>query len=173
MNDLLAPILAEVEEEADAFWCFKGLMDRMGANFRKDQSGMNTQLRRLQSLVRHMDEQLFEYLKSVECDNLYFTFRWMLLHFKRELDHDGIRMVWEAIWSTDLDDFHLFIVFAILQKVRDHIMMERLEFDTLVALCNSMAGKLDYPELLASATHWTQIFEKLFPDPAARARILL
>lgn len=93
-------------------------MNRMGANFRKDQSGMSTQLRRLQSLVRHLDEPLFEYLKSVGCDNFYFTFRWMLLHFKRELDYDGVKMVWEAIWSSpDPDHFHLFIVFAILQQV--------------------------------------------------------
>jgi hypothetical protein len=96
----------------------KGLMNRMGPNFRKDQSGMSTQLRRLQSLVRHLDEPLFEYLKSVACDNLYFTFRWMLLHFKRELDYDGVKMVWEAIWSSpDPDHFHLFIVFAVLQQV--------------------------------------------------------
>lgn len=28
MSDLLAPVLAEIEEEADAFWCFVGLMQR-------------------------------------------------------------------------------------------------------------------------------------------------
>lgn len=28
MSDLLAPILAEVQQEADAFWCFTGLMTR-------------------------------------------------------------------------------------------------------------------------------------------------
>lgn len=28
MSDLLAPILVEIEEEAEAFWCFVGLMQR-------------------------------------------------------------------------------------------------------------------------------------------------
>lgn len=28
MNDLLVPILMMMEDEVDAFWCFKGLMDR-------------------------------------------------------------------------------------------------------------------------------------------------
>ncbi len=174
MNDLLSPILTEMDDEAEAFWCFKGLMDSMGANFRKDQSGMSAQLRRLQSLVRHLDEQLFEYLKTVGCDNFYFTFRWLLLHFKRELDYDGVKMVWEAIWSSpDPEHFHLFIVFAILQQVRDHIIMEKLEFDSLVQLCNGMSGKLQYPEILSAATHWFLLFPKLFPDAAERERILL
>ncbi len=174
MNDLLSPILTEMDDEADAFWCFKGLMDTMGPNFRKDQSGMSAQLRRLQSLVRHLDVGLFDYLKTVGCENFYFTFRWMLLHFKRELDYDGVKMVWEAIWaSPDPEHFHLFIVFAILQQVRDHVIMEKLEFDSLVQLCNGMSGKLQYPEILSAATHWLLLFPKLFPDAAERERILL
>lgn len=28
MSDLLAPVLAELESEADTFWCFAGLMQR-------------------------------------------------------------------------------------------------------------------------------------------------
>lgn len=29
MNDLCVPILLTMDDEADAFWCFKHLMDRM------------------------------------------------------------------------------------------------------------------------------------------------
>ena len=29
MSDLLAPVLAELQDEADAFWCFVGLMDNI------------------------------------------------------------------------------------------------------------------------------------------------
>jgi hypothetical protein len=57
--------------------------------------------------------------------------------------------------------------------VRDHIIMEKLEFDSLVQLCNGMSGKLQYPELLSAATHWLYLFPKLFPDEAERARIFL
>jgi len=28
MSDLLAPILAEMKQESDAYWCFVGLMQR-------------------------------------------------------------------------------------------------------------------------------------------------
>lgn len=137
---------------------------------------MSAQLRRLQSLVRHMDAPLYEYLKSVGCENFHFTFRWLLLHLKRELDYDGVKTVWETIWSSpDPEHFLLFIVFAILQQIRDRIIEERLEFDTLVQLCNGMASRLQaqYLEILSSATHWFAMFPKLFPDATERARILL
>lgn len=51
--------------------------------------------------------------------------------------------------------------------------MQKLEFDSLVQLCNGMSGKLQYPEVLSSATHWLMLFPKLFPNEAERARILL
>ncbi len=28
MSDLLAPLLAEIQHEADAYWCFEGLMQK-------------------------------------------------------------------------------------------------------------------------------------------------
>lgn len=28
MSDLLAPVLAEIQNESDAFWCFEGLMQK-------------------------------------------------------------------------------------------------------------------------------------------------
>lgn len=38
MSDLLSPILFVMDgDEADAFWCFAGLMDSVETNFQKDQ----------------------------------------------------------------------------------------------------------------------------------------
>lgn len=44
MSDLLAPILFVMEDESEAFWCFAALMERLGPNFNRDQSGMHSQL---------------------------------------------------------------------------------------------------------------------------------
>jgi hypothetical protein len=38
--------------QVDAFWCFVGLMERMGGNFAQDQAGMHTQLAALRQLVQ-------------------------------------------------------------------------------------------------------------------------
>ena len=31
-----------------------------------------------------------------DCNNLYFCFRWLLVHFKREFSYDDIMSVWEV-----------------------------------------------------------------------------
>jgi len=33
-----------MEEDSEAFWCFAALMERLGPNFNRDQSGMHAQL---------------------------------------------------------------------------------------------------------------------------------
>lgn len=44
MSDFLAPILFVMEDESESFWCFASLMERLGANFNRDQNGMHAQL---------------------------------------------------------------------------------------------------------------------------------
>ncbi|PPR83855.1 hypothetical protein GOBAR_AA36853 [Gossypium barbadense] len=44
MNDLLSPILLVMEDESESFWCFVALMECLGPNFNRDQSGMHSQL---------------------------------------------------------------------------------------------------------------------------------
>lgn len=44
MSDFLAPILYVMEDESESFWCFAILMERLGANFNRDQNGMHAQL---------------------------------------------------------------------------------------------------------------------------------
>ena len=60
-SDLASVILEVMSDEADAFWCFAGLMDdlHMEANFRHDQSGMNSKLSKLSKLLRFVDSGLF------------------------------------------------------------------------------------------------------------------
>lgn len=44
MSDLVSPILYVVEDESESFWSFVALMERLGPNFNRDQSGMHAQL---------------------------------------------------------------------------------------------------------------------------------
>lgn len=44
MSDLLSPILFVMRDESESFWCFVFLMERLGPNFNRDQSGMHSQL---------------------------------------------------------------------------------------------------------------------------------
>lgn len=44
MSDYLSPLLFVMEDEFEVFWCFAALMERVGPNFNRDQSGMHAQL---------------------------------------------------------------------------------------------------------------------------------
>ena len=49
MSDLAAPLLAVLQDEADAFWCFAALMERLQSNFDTDCSCASPSLCPLQT----------------------------------------------------------------------------------------------------------------------------
>lgn len=152
MSDLLAPILVNMQDEVDAYWCFKKLMDRIGGNFHKDQNGMHTQLVQLANLVKCMDPELYEYLKGRSCTNMFFCFRWVLIQFKREFAFDTIMGLWEMLWSNYCGkNYHLFICLAILMKKRTDILSENMEFDDILKYINNMSMHMNPQEFLVYA----------------------
>lgn len=154
MNDLLAPILYVMENEADAFWCFKGLMDIMGPNFHKDQVGMHNQLKQFGNIIQIMDVGLYEHLKRMDCLNLFFCYRWLLINFKREFSFFSIQRIWEVIWSNyQTADFHLFIALAMLLKKRDQIISNRMDFDEILKILNDAAETHDVEQVLTEAEY--------------------
>ncbi|KAL0382891.1 UNVERIFIED_CONTAM: TBC1 domain family member 15, partial [Sesamum calycinum] len=82
MSDLLSPILYVMRDESESFWCFVSLMERLGPNFNRDQSGMHTQLFALSKLVELLDKPLHHYFERNDCLNYFFCFRWILIQFK-------------------------------------------------------------------------------------------
>jgi len=151
MNELLSPILFIMGDEAESFWCFKGLMDEMEPNFHKDQNGMHKQLVELSNLVKIMDFGLYEYLEEHDCLHMFFSFRWILIQFKREFSFTTIQRLWEVLWSNHFPNFHLFVALAILLKHRSNIMKNNMQFDDIVKFVNDMAGNLILEEFLVEA----------------------
>lgn len=90
MSDLLSPILYIMQDEAIAFWCFVNLMDRMESNFSDDSTGMQSQLTALQKLVQLVDPEVHAFLEAADSSNLFFCYRWLLVHFKREFPFDEV-----------------------------------------------------------------------------------
>lgn len=152
MSDLLSPILYIMKNEADSFWCFAGLLERMGVNFEMDQQGMKTQLQHLYTLLHFATPQLAEYLESHESGNLYFCFRWLLILFKREFKFHDIMHLWEVLW-TDLPckNFHLLICMAILDKEKDTLMENEFGLTEILKHINDMAYNINLEETLCCA----------------------
>lgn len=149
MSDLASPLLYVMRDEAEAFWCFAALMDRLEGNFHTDQRGMHSQLLALQKLVRVLDPQLHAFLEAKDCLNYFFCFRWVLIHFKREFKFDEMLRLWEAYWSCPLTKhLYLYMCVAVLVHHRRAIIEGDMEFDTLLKFCVELSGKLDMDQLL-------------------------
>nr|CAB3447686.1 unnamed protein product [Digitaria exilis] len=158
MSDFLAPILYVMEDESESFWCFASLMERLGANFNRDQNGMHAQLLALSKvynivgLVELLDPPLHNYFRQNDCLNYFFCFRWVLIQFKREFDFDQIMLLWEVLWTHYLSEhFHLYLCVAILKRYRQRIIGEQMDFDTLLKFINELSGQINLDRAIQDA----------------------
>lgn len=156
MSDLLSPILYVImkdvnpehrtkwaEAEAETFWCFVGMMDKMEGNFHTDQRGMHAQLLALEKMLQLLDPQLYECFERHDCLNFFFCFRWVLILFKREFNFDEVLRLWEALWTRHkTDHFHLYMCIAVLIDHRKEIIGGGFDFDSLLKYCIDLSKNI-------------------------------
>ncbi|NXF87736.1 TBC16 protein, partial [Eubucco bourcierii] len=142
MSDLVAPLLAEVLDESDTFWCFVGLMQNTIFISSPRDEDMEKQLMYLRELLRLMHPRFYQHLSSLGEDGLQMLFchRWILLCFKREFpDAEALRM-WEACWAHyQTDYFHLFICVAIVVIYGDDVIEQQLATDQMLLHFGNLA----------------------------------
>ncbi|EFA85722.1 RabGAP/TBC domain-containing protein [Heterostelium album PN500] len=129
MSDLLTPIYSVIQKEVESFWCFVGLMDRVELNFHKDQNGMHTQLNTLSKLLKYMDYDLYS-------------------HF--EFPFEQVKTLWEVFWCNYMTkSLPIFMCLSVLLKDRSTIIEENMQFDQILKMVNSKAGKMDVDDILS------------------------
>uniref|UniRef100_A0A8C7KCQ9 TBC1 domain family, member 16 n=1 Tax=Oncorhynchus kisutch TaxID=8019 RepID=A0A8C7KCQ9_ONCKI len=135
MSDLVAPLLTEVQDESDTFWCFVGLMENTIFISSPRDEDMERQLMYLRELLRLMLPRFHQHLTQLGEDGLQLLFchRWLLLCFKREFpDTEALRM-WEACWAHyQTDYFHLFACVAIIVLYGDDVTEQQLATDQML-----------------------------------------
>ncbi|KAI3805395.1 hypothetical protein L1987_27741 [Smallanthus sonchifolius] len=152
MSDLLSPILFIMKDESEAFWCFVHLLEWLGPNFNRDQSGMHSQLFALSKLVELLDSPLHNYFKQHDCLNYFFCFRWLLIQFKRQFEYETTLRLWEVLWTHyPSEHLHLYVCVAVLKRHRDKIMGEQMDFDTLLKFINELSGQIALDPVLRDA----------------------
>ncbi|XP_076461317.1 uncharacterized protein LOC143293874 [Babylonia areolata] len=154
MSDLLAPILAETQQEADAYWCFSGLMNRTIFVSSPTDSDMDKQLDYLRELLRVMLPRFFYHLKLLGQDALemLFAHRWILLCFKREFNEQDALRIWETCWAHyQTDYFHLFLCVAIVAIYGDDVVDQRLPADDILLHFSSLAMHMNVDIVLRKA----------------------
>ncbi|MBA0797220.1 hypothetical protein Gohar_007935 [Gossypium harknessii] len=139
MSDLLSPILFVMEDESESFWCFVALMECLGPNFNRDQSGLHSQLFALSkgTLLHDINKK---------------KFKCMMTSNKWELEYEKTMRLWEVLWTHYLSEhIHLYVSVAILKRYRGKIIGEQMDFDTLLRFINELSGRIDLDAILRDA----------------------
>ncbi|KAG8507501.1 TBC1 domain family member 16 [Galemys pyrenaicus] len=154
MSDLVAPILAEVLDESDTFWCFVGLMQNTIFVSSPRDEDMEKQLLYLRELLRLTHLRFYQHLVSLGEDGLQMLFchRWLLLCFKREFPEAEALRIWEACWAHyQTDYFHLFVCVAIVVIYGDDVVEQQLAADQMLLHFGNLAMHMNGELVLRKA----------------------
>ncbi|ONK73654.1 uncharacterized protein A4U43_C04F33880 [Asparagus officinalis] len=172
MSDLLSPILAVMEEDDEAFWCFVGFMRKARHNFRLDEVGIRRQLNIVSKIIKSKDSHLYRHLEKLQAEDCFFVYRMVVVLFRRELDFDQTLCLWEVMWADQAairagigksawgrirsrapptDDLLLYAIAACVLQRRKLIIESYSSMDEIIRECNNMAGRLDVWKLLDDA----------------------
>ncbi|CAO2177266.1 unnamed protein product [Urochloa humidicola] len=174
MSDLLSPIIAVMEEDHEAFWCFVGFMRKARHNFRLDEVGIKRQLKTVSQIIKRKDSHLFRHLQKLQAEDCFFLYRMVVVLFRRELTFEQTVCLWEVMWADQAairagigrstwgrirlhapptDDLLLYAIAACVLQRRKLIIEKYSSMDEILRECNSMAGQLDVWKLLDDAHH--------------------
>ncbi|XP_078036787.1 TBC1 domain family member 16 [Augochlora pura] len=167
MSDLLAPLLAELNSEIEAFWCFAGLMERSVTVCTPTDVDIDRNLCYLRELVRIMVPDFYAHLqKHTDALELLFCHRWILLCLKREFLTEVALVMWEACWVNYLTDhFHLFLCLAVMCVYADDVIAQDLRTDEMLLYFSSLAMYMDGNLILRKARGLLHHFRQLVRLP--------
>ncbi|XP_008791616.2 small G protein signaling modulator 1 isoform X2 [Phoenix dactylifera] len=172
MSDLLSPILAVMEEDHEAFWCFVGFMRKARHNFRLDEVGIRRQLKTVSKIIKSKDSHLYRHLEKLQAEDCFFVYRMVVVMFRRELTFEQTVCLWEVMWADQAairagigksawgrirlrapptDDLLLYAIAACVLQRRKLIIEMYSSMDEIIRECNNMAGQLDVWKLLDDA----------------------
>ncbi|KFK32984.1 hypothetical protein AALP_AA6G314300 [Arabis alpina] len=172
MSDLLSPLLAVIEDDVLAFWCFVGFMSKARHNFRLDEVGIRRQLSMVSKIIKFKDIRLYRHLENLEAHDCFFVYRMVVVLFRRELTFEQTLCLWEVMWADQAairtgiakatwgrirlrapptEDLLLYAIAASVLQRRKTIIEKYSGMDEIMKECNSMAGHLDVWKLLDDA----------------------
>ncbi|XP_073824758.1 TBC1 domain family member 16 [Musca autumnalis] len=171
MSDLLAPLLCEIQNESEAFWCFVGLMQRAHFVCTPTDNDIDRNLNFLRELIRIMLPRFYTHLQlHNDSMELLFCHRWLLLCFKREFTETVVIRMWEACWSNYLTDyFHLFLCLAIIAVYADDVIAQNLRADEMLLHFSSLAMYMDGQLILRKARGMLHQYRQLPKIPCTLA----
>ena len=162
MNELLAPLYYcltydktyqdETEEniEADSFWCFYNLMNKVSLSFVAGKNqGLDAKSHIFENCLIKVDKEIYDKLVELNIRSEYYCYRWFILLFSQEFEINSVLKLWDVIFSND--DFYYYVVYigiAVL-IMKKSIIMNGEMVDVMQTLQN--LGDINVDELINKA----------------------
>ena len=188
MNDILAPIIFVMlsesipdidysqenldlsyinfaELEADCYWCYSELLDRIRDHYIQNQPGIYRMLTMLNVIMSRVDPNLSKWIYSEGIQYFEFAFRWMNCLLVREFDPKHLFHIWDTYISNlpKLEENQVFLCAAMLEKFADQLIgLPHCDFLVKIQQLNRVEQWTDasIDEIIAQA----YVFSKQYGD---------
>jgi hypothetical protein len=125
------------EVEADTYWCFSKMMDKVQSNYTNNQPGLQRMMTKMEEIIKLLDIDLVKHFQNNDVSFMQFSFRWMNCYLMREFQLKLIIRLWDTYFSEEnaFNNFHLFVCACLLLNFGDKI--KKLDFqETIIFLQN-------------------------------------
>jgi hypothetical protein len=105
--------------EADCFWCFSALLEKITDHYTFAQPGIQKMIFSLSSLISTFDPPLYDHLQKQDVSFLHFAFRWMNCLLIRELPLPCCIRLFDTYFACDdlsfaVSQFHVYVCASLL-----------------------------------------------------------
>lgn len=164
MADLLSPLLYILRDETETFWAFVEVMKRQRVNFEIGGSGIDRKLKQIETIVKILLPHFYDNLGfQNDSTKLLFSYRWILVLFKREFSFEDTLLVWETIWSAKYERYECFIAAAIIHLAQDALVEECHSLGEIINYLHNLTHTIEIRTILDRAE---QIATLVKDDPA-------
>ena len=159
MNELLAPLYyclsydktyqdeSEENIEADSFWCFYNLMNKVSLSFVSGKNrGLDAKSFIFENCLESVDAEIYNKLVELNIRSEYYCYRWFILLFSQEFEINSVLKLWDLIFSND--DFYYYVVYIgiAIMILKKKIIMNGEMVDVMQTLQN--LGDINIEELI-------------------------
>lgn len=152
--------------EADAYWSFTKMMDRIQNNYTNNQPGITIMMKKMEDIIRLVDKDLSNFLDNNDVKFMQFSFRWMNCFLMREFSIKLIIRLFDAYFSEEnaFNNFHLFVCAGLLLNFSEKIKKMNDFQEIIMFLQNLPVDKWSIGEidiLLAKAYQISTVYGKM------------
>lgn len=119
--DLSSDVLLSIE--ADSYWCFKKMMDKIQTNYINGHPGLQHMMKKMENIIEIVDKDMIILFKKYNILFIEFSFRWMNCYLMREFSMKLIFRLWDSYFSVDdaFSCFHLYVCACLLLNFSEKI----------------------------------------------------